>query len=68
MSKASASIIKNLRSFLAEFFIQILAFGLFVASGLAWVYFETYIAAIIVMIFGIIVGTYLYNIINGSND
>lgn len=68
MSGFGEWVITRTRFFLAEFFVQILAFTVFCIAGVAWLYFSTIYAAIAVTVVGVVLGTYLYGMIeNGKN-
>lgn len=57
----------RIRFLLAEFVVQILAFIFFCIAGVAWLYFSTIYAAIVVIVVGVILGAYVYTVIENEN-
>ncbi len=68
MNRFITRLVSGTRTILAEFFVQILAFIVFCAAGLAWLYFSTPYAIIPVFIIGIAFGGYLYGLIEGKKS
>lgn len=66
MSQFMKWLINSVRYLLAEFFVQIFAFLVFCIAGLAWLYFSTIYAVIPVIILGVFLGGYLYELIEGD--
>lgn len=55
-----------IRSFLADVFGQIWALPVFIAAGLAWHYFSSIYAAIPVLVVGVVIGGYIWGLIEGK--
>ena len=66
MSRFMKWLLSGARTLLAEFFIQIFALVVFGIAVVAWLYFSTIYAAILVIVLGIALGTYLYGLIEGE--
>ena len=68
MSQFIKWLISSARSLLADMLGQILAFFMFIAAGLAWLYFSTAYAVIPVFIIGIALGGYIYGLAEGEKS
>lgn len=66
MNRFMDGLINSVRHLLAEFFGQIFAFFAFCIAGLAWLYFSTIYAVIPVLILGVFLGGYLYELVEGD--
>ena len=59
-------LIDSARGLLADMLGQIIAFFMFIAAGLAWLYFATDYAVIPVFIVGVVLGGYIYGLVEGK--
>jgi len=57
----------GIRGAMADMLGQILALVMFIAAGLAWLYFSTIYAVIPVIVIGVVVGGLLYGWVEGTS-
>ncbi len=53
-------VMRSLRSLLADIFTQVMAFVMFIFSGLAWFYFSSVFAGVVVFIAMFFIGLYIF--------